>query len=379
MTPRLALAGVLVVALALVGALFAWRALQRRSAPVTGTGPVATAPGPGARTGTLAALLDPRARWAGGGGASMFVGGERATVLVTCGLGDPRSLRALDAASDWLAAYRPRGIEVVGVAVPRHAWERDSLAVTRELERRGIAVPVLLDSDLRVSRALGLDAEPPGFALMDPAGVVTLRAGDAAELAAALERLVLGLPPRAPGAGAGVAPRSAATAPGGAPRALELGAAFAPRGPLADVAPGRPRRFHAQFRSDLEGERWIAYPAGLWTLGADGLAAARGGAEQFVALRYHAVPLGAVMSPPAAGSARVWLLRDGRWLGAAEAADDVRFDGRGASYVEVDAPRLYALCRDDGGEHRVTLSPEAAGVTIHGFRFEPVPPARPSP
>jgi hypothetical protein len=372
--PRIALVSVLVGALALAGALFAWRSIER-SAP-----PGAPSPGPGgasARSALLAELYDPRTKWAGADGAFIFVGGDRTTVFVTWSLGDPRSLGALEAGADWLRAYQAGGVRVVGIAVPHFAWEADSAAVDRELSRRGMWLPVILDPDLRITRALGLAPAPPEFVMMGPEGSVTLRTPDQRRVALELERMVLGLAAHDPGEEAkGGAPDRG---PGDPPRAIDLGAAFSPRGPLADVAPGRPRRFHAQFSSDLEGERWIAYPVGLWSLAADGLTAARGGAEQFVALRYHAVPLGAVMSPPAEGPARVWLLRDGRWLAPDEAADDVRFDGRGASYVEVEAPRLYALCRGDGREHRVTLSPDAGGVTIHGFRFEPVPAVTPSP
>jgi hypothetical protein len=89
-------------------------------------------------------------------------------------------------------------------------------------------------------------------------------------------------------------------------------------------------------------------------------------------LRYHGGALGAVMSPPSRASARVWILRDERWLAREKLGADVRMDGRGASYVVVDSPRLYELSRVDPGEHVVKLSPEAPGVTLHAFTFEPV-------
>jgi hypothetical protein len=101
------------------------------------------------------------------------------------------------------------------------------------------------------------------------------------------------------------------------------------------------------------------------------LTAARGGAENFVALRYDAGALGAVLGPPGSGPARVWVLRDDRWLTVAEAGADVRIDGRGASFVMVDHPRLYAIAGMTRGEHVIKLSPDVPGTTIYALTFEP--------
>ncbi|NOT32762.1 MAG: hypothetical protein HOP12_01195, partial [Candidatus Eisenbacteria bacterium] len=106
-----------------------------------------------------------------------------------------------------------------------------------------------------------------------------------------------------------------------------------------------------------------------------GVTAARGGADNFIAFRYDGRPLGVVMSPPAGSAARVWLLDQDEWFAREAAGADVRFDERGASYVEVDAPRLYDVRRAGRHEKRLKLSPSAPGITLHAFRFGEVPPA----
>jgi hypothetical protein len=62
------------------------------------------------------------------------------------------------------------------------------------------------------------------------------------------------------------------------------------------------------------------------------------------------------------------VLQDERWIAADAAGEDVRFDARGAAYVEVREPRLYWITR--GGSHVLKLSPDVPGVKFHAFYFE---------
>jgi hypothetical protein len=141
------------------------------------------------------------------------------------------------------------------------------------------------------------------------------------------------------------------------------------RGPLANVKPGEPQMFVAPFRFDQEGQSFTPYPVGRWTLRGDGLTAARGGAANFVAIRYDAARVCVVASPPANGAARLWILRDDAWPPADALGEDVKRDARGAAYLEVNESRLYVIARG-GGEHVLKLSPEAPGLTLHALTFD---------
>ena len=59
---------------------------------------------------------------------------------------------------------------------------------------------------------------------------------------------------------------------------------------------------------------------------------------------------------------------DDGWLPEAERGEDVRVDSRGATFVEVDEPRPYAIARG-GAAHVLRLSPAAPGVTYYAFSF----------
>jgi hypothetical protein len=100
----------------------------------------------------------------------------------------------------------------------------------------------------------------------------------------------------------------------------------------------------------------------------------------YVAVRHQGARVSVVMSPPGSGPVRVWILQDDGWLPEDARDEDVRVDARGASYIDVTAPRLYWVARGRG-EHVIRLSPEDAGVTLHAFAFEPsgVEPGRTEP
>jgi hypothetical protein len=289
----------------------------------------------------------------------------------------PLSLRVLPALEAWHEAYARYGVRVLGVHVPAFAFSADSGGSAAAAARLDLRFPVALDPSLEVWRAFGAEGAPPRIVVADPRGRIVWDSEDV-EAVPAGERVVRDLVLRANHglrfpAGSEPAPdaRRAQHA------SVHLGQARVQSGPLVNATPGRVATFTAQLRYQVEGQPYTPYPVGRWIPGADGLSVARGGAENYVALRYDAGALGAVLGPPETGSARVWILRDDRWLTREEAGADVEIDGRGASYVTVDHPRLYAITRMTRGEHVIKLSPDAPGTTIYALTFEPFEAAGP--
>jgi len=283
----------------------------------------------------------------------------RPVLLVAWSDADPRSLRLLREAADWQRAYGRAGLRVIGVHVPEFAFAADTAAPARALRRLGITLPVALDAGSRVASQLGVGDDLPDWVLVDAHGRRTLTAeGDAAARVHAALLSSLGL---APGGAAPVAP-----AAGGSARRVYCGTGRVPGGPLADAVPGRPLVFTSQFRYEEEGRAYTPYPIGRWTPTADGVVSARGGAADFVAMRYDGGRVDAVLG--ATAPARVWVMCDAGWVPAAERGDDLRVDSRGATYVSVDEPRPYALMRGGGG-HVLRLSPDQPGITYYAFLF----------
>ncbi|MEK7331703.1 MAG: hypothetical protein AAB113_12985, partial [Candidatus Eisenbacteria bacterium] len=291
---------------------------------------------------------------------------------------DPECLRALPVLQSWHQAYARYGARIVGVHEPDFAFAADPSVPARLALRMGLSFPIALDPAYAIRRHLGGPSDGPRLVLADPAGTIVGAASGRRQLAG-IERALRGQLkqlhpeldfPSDPGLASGPSPaRPTAEAPGA--RVVPLGSTRVREGPLAGATPGRAQPFTAQFRYQVEGKPYVPYPVGLWSPGGEGITAARGGAENFIALRYDAGALWAVLSPPQGETVRVWVLRDEKWLPADALGADARLDGRGDSYIEVSEPRLYAVCRERAGEHVVKLSPATPGVTVHALIVEP--------
>ena len=329
-------------------------------------------------SGSLLPRLDSTLVWVGG--PPRAINDSAGTLLVLWTLSEPAALSAVVESQQWQDLYAEKGLRVLGVYVPRFSFDADSTVVAREMKRLGVRFPVALDTGLTLLNHLAPGSRLPQWVVAGPDGLVRASESDPRAAERAVERAVVAIHPELanPGVADSAPPPAPAANPIHAP--VYLGASAERHGPLADVAPGAPRLFHAAFQREIDGAPWVPYPVGTWSLEADGLRATRGGAQNYLALRYDGGPLAVVASPAAGRTTRLWVLRDDAWLAADALGSDARLDGRGASYVDVGSPRLYALCRDDGHAHTIKLSPDDPGLVLHELVFEPVPlPERPRP
>lgn len=276
---------------------------------------------------------------------------------------DPRALAALPVLEAWSRAWGPLGVNVVAVHEPEFAFAADSSVPAAIVRRLHLTLPVALDPAGRIAASLGgmtegarlIVANENGAVVVDTVG--TLESGDAA-LRAWLDRAMPGNEP----------PMRIACELPGAVRSVALGAGRVSEGPLAGVAVGSEQVFVAPMRYEEQGRPWLPIPVGGWRVDPQGLSASRGGAANFVSIRYSAGRAGVVVSPPPGASARLWILRDDQWPRAQDRDADVVTDERGAACIEVREARLYWFDRGTG-ERVIKLSPDVAGVTLHAFVF----------
>src|SRR5262245_61911281 len=319
-------------------------------------------------------------QWLNKGDAAIDWRHLRPTLLLLWNETRPACLRVWPSVQAWHEAYGRYGLTVVGVYEPEFTFGADSAMAEAAARRLHLTFPIALDPSLKIGSTFGVTSNLPRLVLFDGTGHAREQFGASGVVAmeSAIRRELRSFKPalRFP-----ADPGSSAvneTAESKWPPPVYLGTSRVTNGPLTSATPGREQLFTAQFRYQVEGVGYTPYPVGLWKPTSEGITAGRGGAENFVALRYDAGTLGAVMSPESGAKSRVWILRDEQWLTRDMLGADARLDGRGGSYVDVDAPRWYELCRDSGGDHVVKLSPEQPGVTLHALTFEPVnEPARP--
>ncbi len=277
---------------------------------------------------------------------------------------DPRSIEALEVAEGWHRAFTPLGCRIVAVHSPDFAFGSDRAVPTRIAESLGLTLPIALDATLQLQGELGGATDGPHVLVADGSGRVvfdTVGALAAGEMA--LRELYGPLPKGSalPGLIARTTPVSVQT--------VYLGAGRVRGGPLAHLSPGTERTLTAEFRYQEQGAVGIPYAVGRWRAGTEGATSLRAGAAEFIAIRYSAHRAAVVVSPPAGGTGRLWLLLDERWPRAEECGADVAFDGHGGAYIDVTEPRLYWL-EQGAGERVLKLSPATPGITVHAFVFE---------
>jgi thiol-disulfide isomerase/thioredoxin len=360
-----------VVGLAALALIAAARVLVPRLLPATDED---AAPA-GELVGTALPNLTGASGWLNGGPLPPASLRGHPTVVALWSDTDPECLRALPVLQSWYQAYARYGVRVIGVHEPDFAFAADSTVPARIASRLGLHFPIALDPAYAIRHDLGGPLDGPRVVLADTAGTIVSAALGVDQLPGIERALRLQLKLLRPGTefpsdpGLAAKPSPEADTPGA--HVVSLGNAQVREGPLVGATPGRAQPFTAQFRFQVEGKAYVPYPVGMWSPGGEGITAGRGGPENFVALRYDSGALWAVLSPPRGMTARVWVLRDENWLPVGALGADARVDTRGGSYVEVDEPRVYAVCRERPGEHVVKLSPDAPGVIVHALIVEP--------
>jgi len=337
--------------------------------PRTGAPPIAP---------EILAAADTCTQWVGGPRVARGEPGAIG-VLVLWNAFDPRCAGVVPMIEAWHEAYARWGLRITGLHFAPYPFAGDSAIVGAATRRLGVRFPTAIVSTpppAAVMAGRGPVIVWPGGGDAEPQWLQT--PGDANAFEARLRMKLRQIHPDAGFPSDGGVPRGA-IAPGAA-RTLRLGTDRVEHGPLRGATPGRAQPFVTSFRSEQEGSLDTPVPVGWWTPQRDRLEAARGGAANFLAIRYDAGPAGAVMGPPGAPAtdlgapARVWILADDRWLTPADAGDDVKFDAHGGSYVDVGETRLYSIAR--GGSRVLKLSPDVPGIRFYALTFEAAP-ARP--
>jgi hypothetical protein len=358
-------------ALVLALAVVAWTALRWVRRHAKGP-PIIDASEP--RIGSALPAFDGATAWLNSKPLVAARLGGRVTALQSWSGADLASDRVVPVALEWARRYAPAGLRVLFVHVPRFAFAQESSFVANDARRLGIDGPVLVDGEQSVWGRYGV-LPLPALVIADHRGIVRYaRGGPRGQYAA--EQALRGL---LAGASAGrTLPlpvlRSSDDEPGGfgdATPPVALVAGSGATGALQSVAPGQAHFFAPALRAQVESADGVPAPVGEWFVGGEGLRSTRGTAADYLALRYHGRDVYAVISTAAGEPARVWVLRDERWLSPGEAGPDVHADERGASVLAVSEPRMYHVVRAaDAGSHVLKLQPDRPGVEIYEFYFD---------
>jgi cytochrome c biogenesis protein CcdA/thiol-disulfide isomerase/thioredoxin len=265
-------------------------------------------------------------------------------------------IRTLPYLKAWDAAYRNRGLTIVGVETPEFAFEHDASNVSNAIDQFGLHYPVVQDNNMGTWNAYGNEDWPADY-LIDAHGQVRYTAvgeGDYSHSETAIRALL-------------------------AEAGYSVGAMSHPTGVIVPSLKTTPETYLGTARA----EGWVSPPqAGLhdygppasgalrlnefafsgdWNIAEQPAAAVAGAGIDVDFLARHVY---LVLSSAGERPRSVQVLLDGRPIGAADAGADVH-----AGVVTVRGQRLYTLVSlPHEGQHRLSLR-FAPGVTGYAFTF----------
>ena len=287
-------------------------------------------------------------------------------------------LRTLPFLKVWHDRYADAGLTIIGVHSPEFDFERNPDNVQAAVQRLGIAYPVAVDSDRATWQAFNNRFWPTKY-LFDHTGRIVHRLfgeGGYAETEDAI--------------------RAALAAAGNDLALLPLGGSTEPE--LAASAHTLTRELHAGYRLGYESTGlFVAQPAyylapdstvlyqdpgerfhnqfylhGLWRNESEAIVHARTREEfdDYLALKFFATTVNAVIDSRGSAPAVLVIELDGHPLARDEAGQDISYDELGRSVLLITEPRMYQLVRlPEFGPHELKLGFGGEEVAAHSFTF----------
>jgi cytochrome c biogenesis protein CcdA/thiol-disulfide isomerase/thioredoxin len=264
-------------------------------------------------------------------------------------------IRTLPYLEAWDAAYRKKGLTIVGVEAPEFAFEREASNVRDAIKQFGIRYPVVQDNEMGTWNAYGNQYWPADY-LIDSTGQVryaTAGEGDYAQTESAIRGLL-------------------------AQAGYQVGAQSRPTGVIVPSHEATPETYLGTTRA----QGWINGPhtglhtygssparlalndfaySGTWNIAGQPAQAVSGAG---VDVEFEAKNVYLVLSSPGEHPLPVRVMLDGHPIAPADAGADVHH-----GVVTVRHQRLYSLVSlPHEGTHRLTLS-FAPGITGYAFTF----------
>ena len=306
-------------------------------------------------------------------------------------------IRTLPYLKAWHEKYADKGLVIVGVHTPEFEFEKDRDNVIEATEGFGLEWPIAQDNDFKTWRAFNNRYWPAKY-LVDKDGLIRYThfgegAYDETEL------WIRGLLEEA---GVDLSGVSASTIPEPG-RAVNLRELDRETGLTREIYAGFERNYSALLSSapyvlhqeyyeeeDVEifytdpGEyrNHFLYLQGLWRNEAERLVHAREteNYEDYLALKFNATSVNAVMSPVNGSEYRVRVTLDDMPISPDAAGTDVMYDADGNAYITVDSARMYHIVNlPTYASHELKLSSNSPEFSLFAYTFGAYDGGEPAP
>ena len=290
----------------------------------------------------------------------------------------------------WHQKYADRGLVILGVHAPEFEFEELYENVLDAVQEFGIEYAVAQDNNMGTWRAFENRFWPAKY-LIDAEGFIRYThfgEGDYSETEKVIRELLLE-------SGANLDAVSSETLPEPEIDLSAVPARGSSEGQTRELYGGYSRNYNALvsrssppyilheeyydgsgrdilFEDPGEHMNHFMYLNGLWKNRMESIVHARETTEyeDYIAVKFYATSVNAVMDPENSGSVRVRLTIDDAPVNPDHAGVDVMFDADGSSYVLVDKARMYNLvnaARFDN--HELRLSSNSKGFSLFAFTF----------
>ena len=306
-------------------------------------------------------------------------------------------IRTLPYLKAWHEKYADKGLVIVGVHTPEFDFEKDRENVIEATEGFGLEWPIAQDNDFKTWRAFNNRYWPAKY-LVDKDGLIRYtHFGEGA-----YEETELWIRGLLEEMGVDLSDVSASTLPepehaSNLPRqdretglTREIYAGFERN--YSALLSSAPYVLHQEYYEEEDAELFYTDPGeyrnhflylqGLWRNEAERLVHAREteNYEDYLALKFNATSVNAVMSPVDGGEYQVRVILNDEPISPDAAGTDVMFDTDGNGYIVVDSARMYHIVNlPEYQSHELKLSSNSPEFSLFAYTFGAYDGGEPAP
>lgn len=297
-------------------------------------------------------------------------------------------VRTLPFLTAWDAKYRDHGLVILGVHTPEFEFEKLPANISAAIAEHGIQYDVPIDNDYRTWRAFRNRYWPAKYLIGptddgSPMGIRYFHFGEGhyeeteQEIREALEAVGKDLSDVPVGVNAAVPtresgnPRQTRELYAGWSRNTGSGGPYAGQETYFLAGPGIPTLYRDIDTDDREHNRW--YLEGLWTTETQAIVHAREtkNLEDYMALLVRGRTANVVLTVAEDGDPYdVYVQWDGDWLDRSIAAEHIKWDSDGRSFIRVTENDLYRLIfLPEFGEGELILRSDSDQFRVFAYTF----------
>jgi thiol-disulfide isomerase/thioredoxin len=277
----------------------------------------------------------------------------------------------------WWQRYQHSGLIIVGVHSPEYGFEKNTSNVRQAIRHYGVDWPVALDPQMDTWNAYQNSYWPTEY-LVDKKGIIRHTQpgeGGYADTEQAIRLLLRDAGYAVPAiAGPTIDPGLTQDAnhqtpelSGGSPDSIGNGDRYQTGAPFDFHDPGPISTGQHQANAIFYQGRWTIDLSDAGDHAQHARVSSPG--QDYAVINYRARRVFMVAATPGPPE-RVYLRLDGADLRPSDAGSDVRFDGSGHAYVDIDrSDNFSVVSRTDFSRHELSVSPTGSGFELFSFTF----------